>query len=149
VDPRLIYHYFGSKQQLFVAAIELPDHWREVLTDVLDGPDEEIGEHLVLRLLGYWEDPEIKPLVRGLIRSGMTSPMAAEMVRRMVAEGPFEMLAAKISVPDRELRAMCIASQMMGVAVLRDVLRVEPLASAAAGQLAAMIGPTVQHHLTV
>ena len=74
----------------------------------------------------------------------MTSPMAAEMVRRMVAEGPFEMLAAKSSVPDRELQALLIASQVMGVATLRSVLRVEPLASAPVGRLAAMIGPTVQ-----
>lgn len=147
VDPALIYHYFGSKQQLFVAAMEIPYHWQQVLPEVLDGPREEMGERLCQRLLGYWEDPRINPLFRGVVRSAASDPVAAEMVRRMLAEGPFALLARKIDLPDGELRAMLMASHLMGVALLRYVLRVEPLASAPLDQLAAMIGPVVQRYL--
>jgi len=147
VDPALIYHYFGSKQQLFVAAMELPYHWQQVLPQVLEGPREEIGVRLVSTLLGYWEDPGVNPLFRGIVRSAATDPLAAEMVRRMLAEGPFAMMARRIGTPDAELRSMLMASHVMGVALLRYVLEIEPLASAPAEQVAEMVGPIIGGYL--
>ena len=147
VDPALIYHYFGSKQQLFVAAMEIPYPYEQVLPMVLDGPREQMGERLVRQLLGYWEDPRINPLFRGVVRSAATDPMAAEMVRRMLAEGPFALLAQRIGAPDAELRAMLMASHVMGLALLRYVLEVEPLASAPAERVAGMVGPVIQGYL--
>jgi AcrR family transcriptional regulator len=147
VDPALIYHYFGSKQQLFVAAMEIPYHWREALSAVLEGPPEQLGERLVRQLLGYWEDPEVRPLFMGVVRSAATDPMAAEMVRKLLAEGPFVVLARAIGTPDADLRAMLIASHVMGLALLRYILRVEPMASASVDTLASMVGPVVQRYL--
>lgn len=148
VDPALLYHYFGSKQQLFVAAMEIPYHWQQVLPAVLEGPRDGIGERFVRQLLGYWEDPRIRPLFMGAVRSAATDPVAAEMVRRLLAEGPFALLARTIGTPDAELRAMLVASHVMGVALLRYILRVEPMASAPIDTLAAMVGPTVQRYLS-
>ena len=147
VDPALIYHYFGSKQRLFVAAMEIPYHWQQVLPEVLEGPPGEIGVRLVRSLLGYWEDPEINPLFRGMVRSAATDPVAAKMVRQILAEGPFAMLAHRIGAPDAELRAMLVASHVMGVALLRYILEVEPLASAPVDRVAEMVGSTVQRYL--
>ena len=147
VDPALVYHYFGSKQQLFVAAMELPYEWRQVLPLVLDGPREQIGERLVRTLLTYWEDPRVSPLFRGIVRSAATDPVAAGMVRRMMAEGPFALLAQHVGTPDADLRAMLMASHVMGIALLRYVLEVEPLASASVDQVSRMVGPVVQRYL--
>jgi AcrR family transcriptional regulator len=147
VDPALVYHYFGSKQQLFVAAMELPYEWRQALPHILDGPREQTGERLVRTLLTYWEDPQISPLFRGVVRSAATDPLAAGMVRRMLAEGPFALLAQHVGTPDAELRAMLMASHVMGIALLRYVLEVEPLASAAIDDVATMVGPVVQAYL--
>ena len=72
-----LYHYFGSKQQLFVAAMEIPYHWQRDLPAVLEGPFDEIGQRLVRQLLAYWEDPRINPLFRGVVRSAATDPVAA------------------------------------------------------------------------
>ena len=147
VDPALIYHYFGSKQQLFVAAMEIPYHWQQDLPAVLEGPYDEIGQRLVRQLLTYWEDPRINPLFRGVVRSAATDPVAAGMVRRMLAEGPFAMLAQRIGTPDAELRAMLMASHVMGLALLRYVLEVEPLASAPVDVVAGRVGPVIQSYL--
>lgn len=147
VDPALIYHYFGSKQQLFVAAMEIPYRWQEVLPAVLEGAVDEMGERLVRQLLGYWEDPRINPLFRGVVRSAATDPVAAEMVRSMLASGPFALLAQRIGTPDAELRALLMASHVMGVALLRYVLEVEPLASAPVEQVARMVGPVIGGYL--
>jgi AcrR family transcriptional regulator len=149
VDPALLYHYFGSKQQLFVAAMEIPFQWRQALPAILDGPRDELGERLVCQLLGYWEDPRIRPLLMGAVRSATTDRVAAEMVRRLLAEGPFAMVARTIGTPDAEMRAMLAASHVMGVALLRYILRIEPMASAPIDRLASMVGPTVQHYLSV
>lgn len=147
VDPALIYHYFGSKQQLFVAAMEIPYHWQQVLPAVLEGPPEELGERLMRQLLAFWEDPRINPLFRGVVRSAATDPVAAAMVQRMLAEGPFALLAQRIGTPDAELRALLMASHVMGVALLRYVLAVEPLASAPVEQVARMVGPVIGGYL--
>jgi hypothetical protein len=84
----------------------------------------------------------------GVVRSAATDPLAADMVRKFLAEGPFMMLARAIGTPDAELRAMLIASHLMGVALLRYILRVEPMASASVDTLAAIAGPVVQRYLT-
>jgi AcrR family transcriptional regulator len=147
VDPALVYHYFGSKQQLFVAAMELPYQWRQALPLILDGPREQLGERLVRTLLNYWEDPQVSPLFRGVVRSAATDPVAAGMVRRMLAEGPFALLAQHVGTPDADLRAMLMASHVMGIALLRYVLQVEPLASATVDDVATMVGPVVQRYL--
>jgi AcrR family transcriptional regulator len=148
VDPALLYHYFGSKQQLFVAAMEIPYDWQTELPAILDGPADEMGERLVRFVLQLWESPHTQPLFLGAVRSAATDPVAAEMVRRLLAEGPFMALARVIGAPDGELRAMLAASHVMGVALLRYILRVEPMASADIETLAGMISPSIQRYLT-
>jgi AcrR family transcriptional regulator len=147
VDPALIYHYFGSKQQLFVASMEIPFDWAAAFPALLGGPREEIGERLVRVMLGFWEDPLIRPRFMGVVRSAATDPEAAAMVRRLLAEGPVLAMARAIGTPDGELRAMLAASHIMGVALLRYILRIEPLASADVETLARLIGPSVGAYL--
>lgn len=147
VDPALIYHYFGSKQQLFVASMEIPFDWAGAFPALLGAPRDEIGERLVRLMLGFWEDPLIRPRFMGVVRSAATDPEAAAMVRRLLAEGPILALARAIGTPDGELRAMLAASHIMGVALLRYILRIEPLASANIETLARLIGPSVGAYL--
>jgi AcrR family transcriptional regulator len=147
VDAALIYHYFGSKQRLFVASMEIPYDWATAFPALLDGPRDEIGERLVQLMLGFWEDPLIRPRFMGLVRSAATDPEAAAMVRQLLAEGPVLAMARAIGTPDGELRAMLAASHVMGVALLRYILRVEPLASADVETLAQLIGPSVGTYL--
>ena len=147
VDPALIYHYFGSKQQLFVASMEIPFDWAAAFPALLGGPRHEIGVRLVRLMLGSWEDPAIKPRFMGVVRSAATDPEAAAMVRRLLAEGPVLAMARAIGTPDGELRAMLAASHIMGVALLRYILRIEPLASADIETLARLIGPSVGAYL--
>lgn len=148
VDPALLYHYFGSKRQLFVAAMEITYDWQTALPTILSGPSAQMGERLVRFILTLWESPQTQPLLLGAVRSAATDPVAAGMVRRLLAEGPFMALAQAIGAPDGELRAMLAASHVMGVALLRYILRVEPMASADVDTLAHMISPAIQHYLT-
>lgn len=90
VDPALVHHFHGSKEQLFAAAMRLPVIPSEVLTAALApggrGPGVSLGQHLVRTVLGVWESEEVRGPFLGLLRSAMTSEQAAAMLREFVTE---------------------------------------------------------------
>jgi hypothetical protein len=114
---------------------------------VLAGPPEELGERFVRFVLELWDAPTMRPLLLGLVRSA-ADPVAAGMLRRVLAEGPFLAIGAAIDLPDAPLRATLVGSQLVGLAMARFVVEVEPLASAPPETLARALGPTIQRYLT-
>ena len=147
VDPALVHHYFGSKQQLFVAAMELPFDLALMVSRLLDGPGDELGERFVRLILELWEAPANRSLLLGVVRSASTDPVAAAMLRRLLAEGPFLALARAIDRPDATFRATLAGSQLIGLAMARYVVAVEPLASMSTEVLVRAMGPTMQRYL--
>jgi len=147
VDPALVHHYFGSKQQLFVAAMEFPFDLPGMASRILEGPRDELGARFVRSVLGLWETPATRPLLLGLVRSATTDPVAAAMLRQLLAEGPFLALSGAIDQPDAALRATLAGSQLIGLALARYVVAVEPLASAPFEVLVGALAPTVQRYL--
>jgi AcrR family transcriptional regulator len=147
VDPALVHHYFGSKQALFLAAMELPIDFNALIGQVMAGPRQSIGERLVRQSLELWEQPETRSLLLGIVRSATTDPVAAEMLRQLLIEGPILALTKASGRPDAPLRATLAGSQIVGMAMARYVIGVEPLASASNDQVARAIGPTIQRYL--
>jgi AcrR family transcriptional regulator len=147
VDPALVHHYFGSKQQLFVAAMELPFDVTLTVPRLLAGPPEELGDRFVRFFLELWEAPANRSLLLAVVRSASTDPIAAAMFRRLLAEGPLLALAHAIDRPDATLRATLAGSQLIGLAMARYVVAVEPLASASTDVLVRALGPTIQRYL--
>lgn len=148
VDPALVHHYFGTKQRLFVAAMEMPVDVGAVIPLALDGPPYELGERIVRIFLELWDSPAVHPLMLGIVRSAATDPVAAGMFRRILTEGPFPALAKATDRPDADLRATLVGSQLVGLAMARYVVQVEPIASADREVLARAVGPTLQCYLT-
>lgn len=149
VDPALVHHYFGSKQRLFLSVMSLPFDAeflkRQLLAPGLTG----IGERLVRFFLGVWdEQPSVRPILTGIVRSAMTEPDAALLLRDFLGrQGLFQLVAA--IAPDRaELRAVLVGSQLIGLAMARYIVGLEPLASADPEQLVASIGPAIERYLT-
>lgn len=148
VDPALVHHYFGSKQRLFVAAMDFPPEFQGAIPGLLAGSRDDLGERLVRFVVSLWDVPPVRPLLAGLLRSATTDPVAAAMLRRLLTDGPFLALAAAIDRPDAELRAVLVGTQLIGLAMARYVVGVEPIASASPEDLARWVGPTVQRYLT-
>ena len=148
VDPALVHHYFGTKQRLFVAAMEIPVDFSEVIPLVHDGPPEERGERIARFFLELWDSPAMRPLMLGIVRSAATDPVAAGMFRRALAEGPFLALARATDRPDADLRATLVGTQLVGLAMARYIVKVDPIASADREVLVRAIGPTLQRYLT-
>jgi AcrR family transcriptional regulator len=146
VDPALVHHYFGTKEQVFVAAMQLPFQPGEMLPQVLAGDPDGLGERLVRLFLGAWDSPEFRAPMLGMLRSAMTGEQGAAMLREFVGSALIGRVAEALGPVD-PLRVQAAAAQMVGVVILRHVIRLEPLASASADEVVALIAPAVQRHL--
>lgn len=149
VDPALVHHYFGTKEQVFEAAVAgamapafgAPD-------TIVEGPLDGVGERLTRFFFGVWENPTSRTPLLAIVRSAVNNDTAAAVFRRLVAAQLLRRIAARLDAPDAELRAELAAAQLVGVAMLRYVIRVEPLASADIERIVARVAPVVQGHLT-
>lgn len=146
VDPALVHHYFGSKDRLFSEVIRLPFSPRDVALQVLDGDLETMGERLLRILLGLWTANPGGLL--GLIRSATSNEEAARTVREFLTREVLEPIATAIEVPQPRLRAALVGSQVIGLAMARFVVGLEPLAGAGEDELVAYYAPTLQRYLT-
>lgn len=147
VDPALVHHYFGTKDDLFVAALQIPVDPREVLAPVVAAGPDGAGERLLRTLLSVWDDPEVQPGLVALARS-LVSDDSASLVRDgfiPVVVGP--VLASLVR--DRpEVRVPLVASQIIGLVVARYVVALPPMAAMPAEDVVARVGPTLQRYLT-
>jgi AcrR family transcriptional regulator len=146
VDPGLVRHYFGSKEHLFVESMEFPVD-PAVMVKQLIGPGlDGAGERLVRFFLETWDAPDA-PFV-ALLRSVTTNEQAAEMLRQFLTREVVGRVAASLDLDRPELRASLAASHLVGLAFLRYVVRLEPVASADRETLVAQVGPTIQRYFT-
>ncbi|CAL9516585.1 TetR family transcriptional regulator [Streptomyces sp. enrichment culture] len=149
VDSALVHHYFGTKEQVFEAAVEVAFAPAFAVRDtLLDGPVEEAGERMTRMIIGLWENPVTRAPLLAIVRSAVNNETAAAVFRRLIAGQLLRRIAGRLDVPDAELRAELAAAQLVGIAMVRYVIRVEPLASADAEQIIARVAPVVQGHLT-
>ncbi len=95
-----------------------------------------------------WENPSTRKPVLAIVRSAVNNETAAAVFRRLIAAQVMRRVAARLERPDAELRVELAAAQLVGCAMLRYVIKVEPLASADPEELVARLAPVVQGHLT-
>lgn len=147
VDPSLISHYFGDKAGLLVATMQLPFSPIEVIAPVLAGPVEGMGLRLVTTFLNAW-DPH-REVFSALLRSTFGSVAPGTMPASQLAQNVIvAALRGRISGPDADLRASLAAAQIIGLATLRYVALIEPVASAPAERVAQTYGTAIQALLT-
>ncbi|MEU8621332.1 TetR family transcriptional regulator [Streptomyces sp. NPDC048623] len=142
IDPSMVMRYYGNKEGLFAAAstieLELP-----ALGSL---PARHVGATLVEHFLDRWERDDV---LTGLLRVGVTNAAAAERMRTIFAEqlGPVA-LGVCPDPADAPRRAALVASQILGMALARYVLRVPPAVEMPREDVIAWLGPTVQRYLT-
>ena len=148
VDAALVHHYFGTKQQLFAAAIHLPIDPMTVLVPMRETPVEELGLRLPSVLLPIWDSE----LGTGLIATMRSLLGGAEvnLARSFLQEVVVAEIAPRVDNPagTGRIRAQFLASQLMGVVMARYIVKIEPFASLPAEQVAETIAPNLQRYLT-
>ncbi|MFE9950095.1 TetR family transcriptional regulator [Streptomyces sp. NPDC005531] len=148
VDAALVHHYFGTKDEVFAAAIEVSFEPALVIPAVLAGGTDGLGERLARYFIGVWENPATRAPLLAIMRSALTHEAAAKVLRSFVLRRLLERVAETLDVPDPTFRAELAASHMIGIAMLRYVIKAEPLASAEPEKIVAMVAPTLQRYLT-
>jgi len=147
VDPALVHHYFGSKDDLFLAALEIPVDPRRLVPTVLDGGVPGAGERLVRLFLSVWDDPQARLPLLGLVRSSLVQDTPETLLRQGILRMVLEPLRSALPEREADQRVQLVVSQMAGLVVARYLLALEPLASMPADEVVAWVGPTVQRYL--
>jgi AcrR family transcriptional regulator len=147
VDPRLVLHYFGSKKGLFEAAIELPIDPEIIVNSVLRAEGGDLGMRTAQFMVSALDDPARRQVLTGLIRAAVSDPEAVPLIRDVLAERMLLPIARGVGADQPELRAALMASQVVGLAIARHVVGIEPLASAPPDLLVRALAPVVRHYL--
>ncbi len=148
VDAALVHHYFGTKEKLFLASVAAPVDPATVLPAILAGGLDGLGERVVRGFLSIWDDPVTGPAALAVFRSALGHDWSARMLREFLTTQVLRRILRDQPIDRTELRAALVVSQMVGLVGVRYLLKIEPLASAPADLVVAMIAPTLQRYLT-
>jgi AcrR family transcriptional regulator len=145
VNPALVHHFFGSKEQVFVAAMKLPLNPATMVVTLLEGPREDLGRRVVTLILDVWLVPATREPFLALIRSATTNDRAARMLRQFFEHTVLDRVADALGIP--KLRMILAFSQMLGLVLSRHVLEVGPLVAARQEELVQLVAPVIQYYL--
>ncbi|MEO5877311.1 MAG: TetR family transcriptional regulator [Streptosporangiaceae bacterium] len=145
VDPALVHHFFGTKEALFVAAMEFPFDPVQIVPTIVEGPREEIGERMVRTFLGIWTDELVGPRMLAILRTATTSEQGAVLLREFVTATLLDRIGESLQVA--RLPIALAAGQMVGLVMMRYVLELEPVVSATDEELIALLAPVLQGYL--
>ncbi|BBX59453.1 HTH-type transcriptional regulator BetI [Mycobacterium shottsii] len=147
VDPALIRHYFGSKAKLFRSIVGWPFEADAMSALILSGDRDELGARLTRVFLEAWERPESRSPLLAILRGAATHEESTTLVRQFFQDQMYPQLAQPLPGPDTELRIDLAMAQLLGIAYLRHVLRLEPIASTPLEEVVARVTPTIIAHL--
>lgn len=137
VDPALVHYFFHSKEQLFAEAIDLPvpiGDLRALLE--IEGP---IGERLVRFFLEEVFGTR-QQVISAILRTALSEPTSVPALRTRIESNIVDAISALLPGPEARLRAEVLGAQVVGLFIMRHVVRLEPIASASTETLARLLG---------
>lgn len=149
VDPAMINHHFGSKEKLFATTIEVPldpkSHIEETLTT---GSHEDLPQRLLTRFLSLWDSPH-GTAAAAMLRTAMRHEWSAALLREFIIRRAMGPIAKALKFPKHEAdwRISLVASQLLGLVLVRYILKIEPMASASHEDIIAAIAPNIARYL--
>ncbi len=147
VDPALIHHFFESKAGVFSAAVEQAYQWPDFVDQVVHAGIDSLGERLVRGYLELLTSPATHDPMVAIIRSAVSHEDAAELMSRFITSNMVTPVVRAIDASEPELRATLVCTELVGVAIVRYVVRIEPVASLDIETLTQIVAPTIQHYL--
>lgn len=148
VDPALVHHYYGTKTQLFAAAIHIPIDPMQVIGPLRETPVEELGYKLPSILLALW-DSEIGSAFIAMLRSVLAGEEVV-LIRTFLQEIITVEVGSRVDDPpgSAPIRVQFVASQLVGVVMARYILELDPFKSLPVEQIVDTIAPNLQRYLT-
>jgi AcrR family transcriptional regulator len=148
VDPSMVLYLFGSKVELFRESLRLIID-PEVLAGALADGDGDIGTRMVRTYLGIWEHPDTAASMVAMLQSATSNSDAHEAFRAFMQSYVLTAVSGALGGgEDARLRALLAATNLVGTAILRYVMRVAPLADLPTDDVVRLIAPSVTRYLT-
>ncbi len=147
VDPALVHHYFGAKDDLFLAALEIPVDPRSLVPTVFEAGVDQAGARLLRLFLSVWDDPHNRLPLLALVRTGLVQETPENLLQQGILRMVLEPMRTALPAQEADRRVQLVASQLVGLVVSRYLLALEPLASMPAEDVVAWVAPTVQRYL--
>ncbi|QIS01436.1 TetR family transcriptional regulator [Nocardia brasiliensis] len=144
IDPSMVMRYFGSKDGLFAAAVDID----LVLPDLSAADPGTLGELLLRRFLALWEEPPGNAVLLTLLRSSITDEAVTARFREVFAQQVLPAVQRFGEPADAPRRSGLVVTQLLGLALCRYILRIPPVVAASREQLIADVAPTLQRYLS-
>ncbi|ABM14096.1 MULTISPECIES: TetR/AcrR family transcriptional regulator [Mycolicibacterium] len=148
VDPALVHHYFGTKTQLFAAAIEIPIDPMSIIGPLKEVPVDQLGRALPSLLLPLWDSELGKGFIATLrsILAGSDVSMVRSFLQDLIATE----VGGRVDDPpgSGRVRVQFVASQLVGIVMARYILELEPFKSLPVEQIVDTVAPNLQRYLT-
>lgn len=148
VDAALVHHYYGTKEQLFAAAVRIPVDPMDVISPLREVPVEELGNKILSVLLPLW-DSEVGAGFIATLRS-ILAGSEVNLFRTFLQDVIAVEVGSRVDNPPGSgiIRIQFVASQLVGVIMARYILELEPFKSLPVEQIAQTIAPNLQRYLT-
>ncbi|WP_233160399.1 TetR/AcrR family transcriptional regulator [Actinophytocola xanthii] len=148
VDAAMVNHWFGGKEGLFAEAVlKLPFNPQDVVERLLAGDVTDLGQRIVRTFLTVW-DTTGGGVFAALMRSITSHELAANTLRDFLVKNIVERVLSPLVDDDLDFRATLVASQLVGMGMVRYVVRFEPFASADIDTVVVAVAPTLQRYIT-
>jgi AcrR family transcriptional regulator len=147
VDARLVLHYFGSKRDLFMESVELPIEPEQAIATVFADGVERVPENAARLLVSILEQTESRRPLVALLRAAVSEPEAADLIRDLLTSRLLVPIATRLGGSRAQLRASFVASQLVGITIVRYVVRIPPMAEASREELVRALVPVFEHYL--
>lgn len=147
VDPKLVMHYFGNKQKLFVDTMGVPMTVQRAVSVLKLTPKPLRGRALAEAIFQAQKSGEDAQLV-GMIRAAATEPEAAEMIRELYVKEAMLKVVQALELDNAELRAVMLTTLLSGFVFTSRIVHLQDLSSASNAQRKAILGKLIQEIFT-
>lgn len=144
IHPSMVIRYFRSKERLFAAAVTFDLRLPPKITQT---PKNKLGVALVYHFLERWEGQAAGDELPSLLRAAVTHPEARKRMVQIFEQqlAPF---VERLCSPSKSHEcAALIASQMLGIAYTRYVLKFPSVVRLPRKTILLRVGATIQSYL--
>lgn len=144
VAPDVVKRYYKDKDRLFAAAMRLPFDPSTAVPELIAPGLDGMGERLVRVTFDLLSDPDVRADLVILAKTGASTARLTKWLQDYMEKAVVDRVAKAFGVPDARLRGSLITSYILGVAMSRYILKLEPLASMREDKLIKLVAPVIQ-----